>query len=88
MWPGHFASPEKVLPIPPTRVSLPCNAETSASISKHFEAETLARGLGGVHLPTVFVLGADSPLKPQHSIATSALMPNATDQIEDTGHIV
>jgi pimeloyl-ACP methyl ester carboxylesterase len=88
MWPGNFASPEKVLPMPPTRVSLPCNAETFASISKHFEAETLARGLGGVQLPTVFVLGADSPLKPQHNIATAALMPNASYQIEDTGHIV
>ena len=88
MWPGYFASPEKALPMPPFRVSLPCNNETFESIFEHFEAETLTRGLGEVRLPTVFVLGADSPLQPRHNIATAALLPNATYQIEDTGHVV
>ena len=88
MWPGNFASPEKALPMPPTRVSLPCNNETFESIFEHFEAETLTRGLGEVRLPTVFVLGADSPLQPRHNIATAALLPNATFQIEDTAHVV
>jgi pimeloyl-ACP methyl ester carboxylesterase len=88
MWPGYFASPEKALPMPPFRVSLTCNNETFASIFEHFEAETLTRGLGEVRLPTVFVLGGDSPLRPRHNIATAALLPNATYQIEDTGHVV
>jgi pimeloyl-ACP methyl ester carboxylesterase len=88
MWPGNFASPEKALPPPPTRVSLACNKETFESIFEHFKAETLTRGLGGVRLPTVFVLGADSPLRPRHNLATAALLPNATSQIEDTGHVV
>jgi len=88
MWPGYFASPEEALPMPPFRVSLACNNETFESIFEHFEAETLIRGLGEVRLPTVFVLGADSPLQPRHNIATAALLPNATYQIEDTGHVV
>lgn len=88
MWPGYFASPEEALPMPPFRVSLACNNETFESIFEHFEAETLIRGLGEVRLPTVFVLGADSPLQPRHNIATAALLPNATYQIEDTGHLV
>jgi proline iminopeptidase len=87
-WPGYFASPEKALPMPPYRVSIQCNAETSESIGEHFKAETLTRGLGEVQLPTVFVLGADSPLVPRHNIATAELLPNATYQIEDTGHLV
>jgi pimeloyl-ACP methyl ester carboxylesterase len=36
MWPGYFASPDKALPMPPTRVWLPCNIETYESISEHF----------------------------------------------------
>ena len=88
MWPGYFASPEKALPMPPLRVSLSCNDETFESIFEHFEAETLTRGLGEVRLPTIFVLGADSPIVPRHNIATAALMPNATYQIEDTGHLI
>jgi pimeloyl-ACP methyl ester carboxylesterase len=88
MWPGYFATPEEALPMPPFRVSLPCNNETFDSIFEHFQAETLALGLGEVTLPTLFVLGADSPLLPRHNIATAALLPNATCQIESTGHVV
>jgi pimeloyl-ACP methyl ester carboxylesterase len=88
MWPGYFASPEKVLPMPPFRVSLACNNETFDSIFEHFKTETLARGLEHVALPTVFVLGADSPLRPRHNIATAALLPNASYVIESTGHVV
>lgn len=45
-------------------------------------------GLGEVHPPTVFVLGADNPLRPRHNIAAAALMLNATYHIESTGHMV
>jgi proline iminopeptidase len=87
-WAGYFASPEKVLPMPPFRISLSCNDATFDSIFEHFKAETLARRLGEVKLPTMFVLGADSPLRPRHNIATAALMPNASYQVENTGHVV
>ena len=88
MWPGYFASPEKALPMPPFRISLQCNVATFESIFDHFKAETLARRLGDMQIPTVFVLGADSPIAPRHNIATAALLPNATYQIENTGHLV
>jgi pimeloyl-ACP methyl ester carboxylesterase len=84
----YFASPEKVLPMPPLRMSSSCNEATFDSIFEHFKAETLSRQLGDVQLPTVFVLGADSPIRPRYDIATAALMPNATYQIESTGHLV
>lgn len=87
-WPGYFATPEKVLPMPVFRISLACNEDTFASITAHFEAGTLARGLPGVKLPTVFVLGADSPIRPEHNIATAALMPDATYELAPTGHLV
>src|SRR5436190_2046871 len=64
-WAGDFASPEKVLPMPPFRISSLCNDATFESIFEHFHAETLVRRLGDVHLPSVFVLGADSPLRPR-----------------------
>ena len=87
-WAGYFASPDKVLPMPPFRFSSRCNDATFESIFEHLEAETLVRRLGEVHLPTVFVLGADSPIRPRHNIATAALMLNATYHIESTGHTV
>jgi pimeloyl-ACP methyl ester carboxylesterase len=87
-WAGYFASPDKVLPMPPLRVSSACNNATFESIFEHFEAGTLVRRLRDVQLPAVFVLGADSPLQPRHSIATAALMPNAAYRVEDAGHMV
>ena len=41
-----------------------------------------------MQLPTVFVLGAESPLNLRHNIATAALIPTASYQIEDSGHVV
>lgn len=87
-WAGYFASPDKVLPMPPFRISSTCNDATFDSIFEHFKSETLARRLGDVQLPAIFVLGADSPLRPRHNIATAALMPNATYRIENSGHLV
>jgi pimeloyl-ACP methyl ester carboxylesterase len=87
-WPGYFGSPDKVLPMPPLQISSRCNNETFDSIFEHFEAETLVRRLGDVQLRAVFVLGADSPLRPRHGIATAALMPSAMYRIEEAGHLV
>lgn len=88
MWPSYFASPERVLPMPPMKVSFAPNAATFESIFEHFRAQTLANQLGGVRLPTVFVLGADSPIQPRHNVATAALIPDADYRIESAGHFV
>jgi pimeloyl-ACP methyl ester carboxylesterase len=38
-------------------------------------------------MPTVFVLGADSPIPPEHGIATAALIAGARFRLEpDCGH--
>jgi proline iminopeptidase len=88
MWVGYFASPEKVTPMPDFRFSAPCNDDTYASVVRHFEAQTLAGGLPGVELPTLFLLGADSPIRPQHNIDTAALLPDATYELASTGHVI
>jgi proline iminopeptidase len=88
MWPGYFGSPEKVVPMPELRISTSTNNETFASIAAHLQAQTLAQRLPEVALPTVFVLGADSPIRPSHNIATAAVMPNATYRLVDAGHFL
>jgi proline iminopeptidase len=88
VWNGYFASPEQAVPMPEIQISPQCSNETFESIVKHFQAETLASRLGEVQLPTLFLLGADSPILPSHNIATAALMPNAGYQIDSVGHFV
>ena len=89
LWPGYFSSPQKAPPMPLLSVSVPCYAETFASIHWHFEHKTLERGLPSLDLPAVFVLGADSPIPPEHGVASAALIPGAHCEIEaDCGHFV
>jgi proline iminopeptidase len=88
-WPGYFSSPEVALPMPPIRISVDCYAGTFASVQDHFERGTLERALPGVSVPTVFVLGAASPLPPAHGIASAALIPGARCQVIDgCGHFI
>jgi pimeloyl-ACP methyl ester carboxylesterase len=49
---------------------------------QHFENGTLQRRLASLILPTVVLLGADSPIPPEHGIATAALIPGASYRIE------
>jgi pimeloyl-ACP methyl ester carboxylesterase len=87
MWPGYFSRPEKAPPMPPLDLSVDCYAGTFESIQWHFEHKTLEQQLPSLRVPTVFVLGADSPIPPEHGIASAALIPGARHQIEpDCGH--
>ena len=89
VWPGHFSAPGKAPPMPPLSVSVECYAETFASIHWHFEHKTLEQSLPTVTVPTLFVLGAASPIPPEHGIASAALIPGARYQIEDDcGHFI
>ena len=87
IWPGYFAAPDKAPPMPPLRLSLECFAGTFASINSHFEQQTLEGSLPALTIPAVFVLGAASPIPPQHGMASAALIPGARHIIEDDcGH--
>jgi proline iminopeptidase len=89
VWPGYFSSPDKAPPMPPLSLSVDCYAATFASIHWHFEHNTLQRALPAVTVPAVFVLGAASPIPPQHGIASAALIPGARCYIEDDcGHFI
>lgn len=87
IWPGYFAAPDKAPPMPALRLSPECYAGTFDSIHWHFERKTLERSLPSLTIPTVFVLGAESPIPPQHGVASAALVPGARHIIEDDcGH--
>lgn len=87
VWPAYFAAPELAPPMPEMSLSLACYSETWDSIYREFVAETLATRLGRFRAPTVFVLGARSPIPPRHGVASAALIPGAeTDVLEGCGH--
>lgn len=87
VWPAYFATPEHAPPMPPMDMSLACYSGTWESIHHHLARQTLATGLGRVQAPTVFVLGAASPIPPRHGVASAALIPGAaTEILPDCGH--
>jgi pimeloyl-ACP methyl ester carboxylesterase len=82
VWPGYFAKPDQAPAMPPLGLSVECYAGTFGSILWHFEHKTLEQQLPSLRVPTVLVLGADSPIPPEHGIATAALIPGAQYRIE------
>ena len=77
LWPGYFADPAAAPPIPPgMKTSLQAYVGTFASVGEH-----LAGGFGGrlreVQVPTVFVLGEQSPMPVSQGQQTAALLPAA-----------
>jgi pimeloyl-ACP methyl ester carboxylesterase len=89
VWPAYFAKPDAAPPMSITGISLECYARTWDSIHDHLARHTLEERLPSVQIPTVFVLGAQSPIPPEHGQASAALIPGARCQIEEgCGHFV
>ena len=89
VWPAYFASREAAPPMPPMDLSLECYSKTWESIHDHLARRTLEQGLPSVRIPTVFVLGEQSPIPPAHGEASAALIPGARCQIEKgCGHFL
>jgi len=88
LWPSYFADPAAALPFPPhMKTSLEGYRETFASV-----AEQLASGFGEklreVQVPTVFVLGEESPMPVSQGQQTAALLPRAeVEIIPGAGHL-
>ena len=73
--------------MPVMTLSLPCYSETWDSIHRELGAQAVAKSLGRFRAPTVFVLGAGSPIPPRHGVASAALIPGAeTDILGGCGH--
>jgi proline iminopeptidase len=89
VWPAYFASPDAVPPMPPIDLSLECYAKTWDSIHDHLARRTLEQGLPSARIPTVFILGEQSPIPSFHGEASAALIPGARCQIEKgCGHFL
>ncbi len=87
IWPAYFADPANAPAMPPMSFSLACYAETFESVHDHLVKGTVARLLPQVTIPTVFVMGAGSPIPPEHGLASAALIPGAKTQVhEGCGH--
>ena len=89
LWPGYFSSPAAAPPMPDIALSVPCYAGTFDSIHEQFAKRTLQKLLPGMQVPSYFLLGADSPIPPEHGIASAALIPDARYEIlDDCGHFI
>lgn len=89
IWPAYFASPKTAPPMPPMAVSLESHLRTLDSVHDQLSRRTLEQLLPSVGLPTLFVLGEQSPILPSHGEATAALVPGARFQVEQgCGHFV
>ena len=87
VWPAYFSEPGKAPPMPKMSMSLACYSETWESIRRDLALDVLPERLSKLRAPTVFVLGADSPIPPRHGEASAALIPGAKVQIlEGCGH--
>ncbi len=87
LWPAYFHDPAKAPP-PPAARGVECAAETFASVSSHFEAKTLERGLRRVRdLPVLFVHGIEDPLPLRGALETAKLIRGArVARVPQCGH--
>jgi pimeloyl-ACP methyl ester carboxylesterase len=89
VWPGYFPDPPSAPPMPPMDISLAAYGDTFGSIREHFQRQTLVSMLPKSHVPTLFLLGEQSPIPPAHGVASAALMPNAEVKVlPQCGHFV
>jgi pimeloyl-ACP methyl ester carboxylesterase len=73
--------------MPPMTMSPVAYAETWESIRDHFERGTLVAGLAEFDGPTLFVHGRESPIPPERSEESAALVPGAHFEVlADCGH--
>jgi proline iminopeptidase len=89
VWPGYLPDPPTAPAMPAMEISPTAYGETFASIREHFERHTLESLLPKTDVPTLFLLGQESPIPPAHGVASAALMPNAEVRVlPDCGHFV
>jgi pimeloyl-ACP methyl ester carboxylesterase len=89
LWPSYFSPHAAAPPMPDIELSIPCYAGTFDSIHEQFALGTLQTLLPGLEVPSFFLLGADSPIPPEHGIASAALIPGARYEVlDECGHFI
>jgi proline iminopeptidase len=89
LWPGYFSPHAAAPPMPDFALSIPCYAGTFDSIHEQFALGTLETLLPGIGVPSYFLLGVDSPIPPEHGIASAALIPGSRYEVlPHCGHFV
>lgn len=89
LWPSYSFIHGNVLPFRPLRLEIPLADEPSTidSVTAHFEAGTLERGLPALDLPALLIHGAGDPMPLSATTDTAALIPGARVEVVDhAGH--
>lgn len=87
VWPAYFSAPEQAPPMPHMDLSLACYSETWESIRSELARNSLPPQLRRFTAPSIFVLGADSPIPTRHGEASASLIPGVEIRIlEGCGH--
>lgn len=88
LWPSYYANPAKAPALPSSmRVSMTAYGATFVSVSG-LQSGGLAKRLGGIKAPAVFVLGEKSPMPVKQGQSTALLLPQAEVRIvPEAGHL-
>jgi pimeloyl-ACP methyl ester carboxylesterase len=86
VWPAYFASPDRVMPFPPTRVSVPAYSGLLASMTA--ARPQLESALADLQVPLGFVAGALSPMPCGEAagLTAGAIATAWLEVVEGAGH--
>jgi proline iminopeptidase len=85
LWPSYSFIHGNVLPFTSLRLEVPIEGEPSTmdSVTAHFKAQTLERGLPGLDLPALLIHGAGDPMPLSATTETAALIRGARVEVVD-----
>ena len=89
LWPSYSFIHGNVLPFTSLRLEIPLDGEptTIDSVTAHFAAGTLEKGLPGLDLPALLIHGAGDPMPPSATTDTAALIPGSrVEVVQRAGH--
>ena len=89
LWPSYSFIHGNVLPFTSLRLEIPLDGEptTIDSVTAHFAAGTLEKGLPGLDLPALLIHGAGDPMPLAATTETAALIPGSRVEIvQRAGH--
>jgi pimeloyl-ACP methyl ester carboxylesterase len=85
IWPFYFSEPAAAPPMPPIKRG---PGDHDASISDHFDKQTLVNRLPTASTPALFLAGTKSPIPHEESERSAALMSRAEVVLLPTGHFL
>lgn len=90
LWPGYFAKPDQAPPPPDTmRASLAGSSGTLPSMFEDMSSGAFADRLTRLNVPTVVMVGTESPIPNSGGEQIAGLIPNARlVKVDGAGHLV